>query len=284
MKKFQPVLLIVVLVSAAACTGGEDEPAKVARFRLSWIHSEDFTEVFEYNTEGRVSGWSVTTAPGSSAYKATFAYDSDEKKIAVVAEEDLVTERRLFSENMIVDDNGLAVSSSGTFTLRNGERVEMTKNYTMTFHYNTSRQLVRVDVSEWRVDGNGQPEATSLDWTAALEWTGNNMTEYREYTNPEYPLVSKAYSYFDNISFHYSPIVQKAMLRSYYLPLQYQGVLGRLSDNPVRSMVSTTRGQSSVPETFTYKVSASSVNSFVEEYTRQRDGRSTVFTVGWDIF
>ena len=113
-----------------------------------------------------------------------------------------------------------------------------------------------------------------------------NPLEYRiswipEFSNPEHPIINRTFTYFGGEFAHNMPVVQGSILRPYYLPLQYQGILGRQSVGLVKEMTAASNDRSFVT-TFSYDISTSVYSSIVESYSASRDGKETTFTLGWD--
>ena len=211
---------------------------------------------------------------------STFEYREQSNAIEIKSEETF-TEKEVwsFDETLYLNPDGTADRAVGTVVLNFGGS-RMTKNYTVDFQYNSSQKLVKLNTAERIVNDYGQ-EGSPLEWCAELEWVGNNLVKYTEFSNPDYPMVRKNYEYFGGLTADYLPIVQGCILRRYYLPLQYQGVLGMNSVGMVKRM-EVVSNNGDVTTDFSYKISSSIYSSFVEEYTKSRNGRESVYTVGWE--
>lgn len=282
MKRHLPALF-ALLTLLTSCSDN-DEPKPAPDFRLSWIGTDGAYELFKYNTSGLVEAWEyVEEAPGGGySYRATFIYSDGPGEIAIEAEEDHGADKRTFREQLRLNPDGTAAYAEGSVRIDflNGSR--MMKIYTKEFHYDAARRLTSVNISERRTDNAGWVEENPLEWTAELEWTGDNMTRYTEYTNPAYPHISKTYTYFGGIAAEYSPIVQGCIVHSFYLPLAYQGVLGRRSAGLVKSMTMSDLSGEYHPVEYTYDIATYSTGSRVEQYTQSRDGRAISYAVAWE--
>ena len=211
----------------AACNSNDDNPPVPLQYRISWIHSEDSYQLYEYDNEGRIAKWEYNE-PGPDltvSCSSSFTYPADGTSIAIVAEETRGDMALDFNETLHLNADGTASRAEGTVLLKRGDSL-MRKNYTAAFEYNHLHQLTEIEITEKRVDtATGSEETYPLEWAISLEWSENNLTGYSEYTDPEYPAVTKAYTYFGGAVPYHMPVVQGPILRAYYLPLQYQGIL-----------------------------------------------------------
>ena len=283
MKKLLRALFAMLPLLMTSCSNN-DEPKPVAEFRLSWIGTDGVYELFEYNTAGLVSSWkNVSESPNAECtYSASFSYPAGSDEIIIKAEEDHGSEIRNFDEKLRLNPDGTAAGAEGSVRIDFLNGSLMMKIYTKEFHYDAMRRLTAVNISERRTDNAGWVEENPLEWTAELEWAGDHMTRYTEYINPAYPLVSKKFTYYGGVSAEYRPIVQGCIVHSFYLPLAYQGVLGRQSVGLVKSMTMSDLSGEYHPVEYTYDIATSLTGSRVEQYTRTRDGRSTAFAVAWE--
>lgn len=278
MKSVYFVLLLALAVLIWSC-GSNEEPVSPPQYRISWIYADEAYHIFEYDVAGRIVKWDYNGSPNMSV-ASTFEYREQTNTIEIKSEETL-TEKDVwsFDETLYLNPDGTADHVVGTVVL-NFDGSRMIKNYTVDFQYNSSRQLVKLNAAERVVNDYGQ-EGSPLEWSAGLEWDGNNLVKYTEFSNPAIPMITKNYEYFGGQTVDYLPIVQGCILRRYYLPLQYQGVLGMNSVGLVKRMeVMSNNGD--ITTDFSYKMSASIYSSRVEEYTESRNGRESVYTVGWE--
>ncbi len=283
MRYLNYALPCMLALLTAACNSNDDNPPVPLQYRISWIHSEDSYQLYEYDNEGRIAKWEYNE-PGPDltvSCSSSFTYPADGTSIAIVAEETRGDMALDFNETLHLNADGTASRAEGTVLLKRGDSL-MRKNYTAAFEYNHLHQLTEIEITEKRVDtATGSEETYPLEWAISLEWSENNLTGYSEYTDPEYPAVTKAYTYFGGAVPYHMPVVQGPILRAYYLPLQYQGILGRLSEGMVKEMEYTSRDLHLV-SAFSYSAAVSANNSFVESYSIMQGGKETEYTIGWD--
>lgn len=274
MKKYHLALACYAIARIiASCTNSKNEPINPQEYRISSITSDDTHELFNYNTSGQISKWEYKEPKAS--FKASYSYIEEENAIAIASEEkDGGT--RIFDEKLYLNEKGNAVHAKGTAMIKLGNGEQMIKNYTVDFLYNSSCQLTKVNIVEMSTNETGMEASNALEWTAELEWADNNLIQYEEYSNPEHPMIMKEYNYFGPLKVLYMPIVQGCIVRSYYLPLQYQGILGKQSESLVKNMTvhSTTH--------FSYDIGTTIYTSNVERYTEIRNDKETIYTVKWE--
>ena len=278
MKSVYFALLLAFAVLTWSC-GTNEEPVTPPQYRISWIYSDEAYQIFEYDAAGRIVKWDYK-AEANMSVASTFEYQEDTKSIKIKSEENL-TDKDVwtFDETLYLNPDGTASRAEGTVILStDGSR--MTKNYTADFKYNSSRQLTKINTSEAVVNDYGQT-GMPLDWAVELAWKDNNLVKYTEYSNPDYPMIIREYEYFGGQTADYFPVVQGCIFRRFYLPLQYQGVLGANSVGMVKKMETAQVGGNFATE-FSYKISTSVYNSTVEEYTQSRNGREIVYTLAWE--
>lgn len=283
MKRFHLAISIAIAMLTVSCHEKEDVPSLSKQYHIKWITSDNSAQIFEYDNSELLSQWELHEDQ-SVIYKSSYTYPSDgDKRIAIVAEE-----RRsgndvwLFNEDLYLNPDGTAIRAVGTAVLKSGTG-QMMKNYTVDFHYNTSKQLTKVDIAERRTDGAGWEEPNSLKWSADLEWNDGNLSKYTEYSSPGHPMIAISYTYFGGASVDYMPIVQRPILRSYYLPLQYSGVFGKMSTDMVKTCETTSNGLQRT-STFSYHIGTSIKYSMIEAYNQLQDGKELEYEVIWEPF
>ena len=257
----------------ASCNSSKNEPINPEEYLISSITSDDTHELFDYDASGQISKWEYKEQEYS--YKASYSYIKEENAIEIASEEK-IADTRIFNEKLYLNQNGIADHAEGTVVIKFSNGEQMMKNYTVDFHYNSSCQLAEVNIAEKSTDETGWEASKALEWTAELEWADNNLILYREYTNPRHPTIEKEYNYFGLQQVKYMPIVQGCIVRSYYLPLQYQGILGKQSESLVKNMTihSTTH--------FSYDIRTTTYTSNVERYTEIRNGKEITYTIKWE--
>lgn len=283
MKHLNLVILCVLMSMLASCDD-KDEPVNPPQYRISWIYFDHSYQDFEYDSKGRISKFEYHESDPDwiVSYISSYSYPDNDNVISITSEEQFGTDIWSYDEKLYLNQDGTASHATGTAILSNddGEKL-MIKNYTMEFRYNSSGQLIKVNTTERRTNDTGWEESTPLEWSAELEWHDNNLVKYSEYSNPAYPTLTKTFSYFGGETAHYLPIVQGPVMRRYYLPLQYHGVLGKQSVGMVKTMeISSNQSQQTID--FSYDMSASIYNSRVEGYTELRNGKETKYTIGWE--
>lgn len=277
MRVYLDIFLVATLLGFASCSG-EEEAYVPVKYGVSVIEAEGFREVFHYNKEGLVESWEVTdTRFGYSNCKSSYEY-RDNGMIAISADIIVDDERKVFIEELYLNGEGIAEYAKGTATFFNNNlEVIMKKNYTANFEYDSEKQLKGVDVSERRTNDTGWEEENPLKWKVELDWSEGNLTRYLEYSNPSYPLVERSYSYYGGETVTFIPIVQDIICRYYYLPLQYQRVLGKQSEALVKDV---TYSDNRVYQ-FEYTLGVSIHDSRVEAYTEKYNGKETEYHLRW---
>ena len=154
----------------------------------------------------------------------------------------------------------------------------MQKYYTSDFQYNNLNQLTRIDIVEKRFEDNGWVEEKPLEWYIQIKWENRNMTECSSYYASGRIYDEKKYTYYDGVSVTYAPIIQHPILRTYYTPLRYQGVLGRQSADLVKSV----RFMDDVTWNYTFDITTFPSHSIVYDYTEDWSSREFKYTVGWE--
>ena len=242
MKMRSCISLLAVTVLICSCDEKKEPVSPSKSYRISHIECEknNYRQTFEYNADGLVSRLVVSQDEswGKSGIESTYEYSEDNRVIKISADErGLETARSVFSETLYLNANGTAKCAEGSvivYDYNTGD--ELKKNYTVEFQYDSFDQLTDISISETRADVTGWEDRESSDWKVELVWNEGNINEYSEYyTSPKRTLMSKrTYSYYEGLSFEYMPIIYKPILRYFYLPLQYQGMLGKRSESPVK--------------------------------------------------
>lgn len=282
MKHLNLVILCVLMSMSASCDD-KDEPVNPPQYRISWIYFDHSYHDFEYDSKGRISKFEYHESDPDwiVSYISSYSYPDNDNVISIASEEQFGTDIWSYDEKLYLNQDGTASHAIGIATLRNNDGLMITKNYTIDFLYNSSQQLIKVNTAEKRTKDTGWEEPTALEWCAELEWTDDNLVRYSEYSNPKHPTLTKTFTYFTGETAHYLPIVQGPVMRRYYLPLQYQGVLGKQSASMVKTMEITSDQREQMVD-FSYDISASVYNSWVEGYTELRNGKETKYTIGWE--
>ena len=244
MKMRSCISLLALTVLICSCDEKKEPVSPSKSYRISHIECEknNYRQTFEYNENGLVTSLVVSQDEswGKSRIEATYEYSDDNSVIKISAEERTVEiTRRVFSETLYLNANGTAKRAEGSFIkfIKYDSDYEIIrKNYTVEFQYDSFDQLTDISISEKRTDVTGWEEDKSLDWKVALVWDEGNIKEYSEYyTSPKRTLMTKrTYSYYGGLSIEYMPINHGPILRYFYLPLQYQGMLGKRSESPVK--------------------------------------------------
>lgn len=282
MKKYLTGIALTASLIFVSCDKS-DEPTASFHFNPVFIHSDDYTESFDYNNDGEIKEWNYLDSKTSTPVaKANYEFPNTENLIKISSMELRGDQKWEFDEHLFLNSDGTAKSAEGTVSIfyRSGEGMNllMKKRYTVNFEYNASRQLELIQIAEKRFDDYSE-ESQALKWNAALKWEGNNLIEYKEYANQSYPMILKEYSYYDGVEVDYAPIVQYPVLRSFYSPLLYRGVFGKLS----KGLVKTTILDNNYRTEYTYNVSTTTQYSIVEEYSRiSPAGEETKHVVGWE--
>lgn len=220
----------------------------------------------------------------SDEYNSTYKYFEEEGMIEISSEEKRGANIRVFNERLFLNQNGTASHATGSVTvLKEGEYLLMKKNYSVEFHYNSSRQLINIGIVEKLTDDTGWEEANGLGWFIELEWKENNLTKYSEYSNINKAIFSRTFTYYGVGAIHYMPIVQGPILRHYYLPLQYQGLLGAQSVSPVKDMRDTSNS-TTYSSTFSYDIATTIYISVIEGYSEHINGKEIKYTIAWDSY
>ena len=278
-------LLIAPLLAAplllASCDK-TDEPRTPKSYRISWIGEnvdDSSYQIFEYTDNGLISEWCCYD--DDAEYHAGYQH-SAEGIIDISAEEKSGDERRLFSERLRTSQ-GVAHRAEGTYQQYSADRLIIRKRYTADFSYTAGRHLAGISISEWITDSEGNDLGTPLTWSVTLNWDpAGNLVRYAEYTNPARPMLDAEYIYYGGETVSHLPLLQRPILRGYYLPLQYCGYLGEQSKSLLQKATYTSSG--TVDYSFSYDLSVSTLSSWVESYTVTGPTSTRDFIIAWDAF
>lgn len=273
--KFLLSSLVSVSLLSVSCAKNE-EPVHAVEYELTFIASDDDYEVFDYDDSGRISHWEYSDASHTMSYNATYNYAEAPRTILINSEEiRSEDDTRRFEETLHLDSDGTAAYAEGIAVLNMNGSV-MKKKYRKDFQYDSSRHLILVKISEKRFNDTGWEEQQPLEWYASLDWEADNLAKYTEYSNPSYPFLIKTYSYYGGVTVSSMPLIQGPVVHSFYLPLQYQGVLGRLSESLVKDC-----NYQDMTFSYSYNISATASHSFIESYVESALGKESAYTVGW---
>ncbi len=296
MKKFL-FLAVVVSMLTAACSKEKDTPIySPTDYRIAEIRSDNSLQTFSYDNDGRITRWQYSDGqPGNDrTITASFEYDTANRFITISSQETITylnsshepvsATVRAFEEKLYLNEEGTALRAEGTFTETNpaSSTVEMMKNYTADFNYDSTDHLTSISISEKTTDTTGWESENSLNWTADLEWADGELTKYTEYINPSRPFITRTYTYYGGDSATYRPVAFMYILRSFYLPLQYQGVLGKNSESLIRKVEIDQSSYGHHTVSYSYDVSVSTHDSFVEKYYENWNGSETVYAISWE--
>lgn len=297
MNKIIGVLLFLLPVLMCSCDE-KKEPVLHNSYRISHIEcdQDNYRQICEYNEKGLVSKWEeqYDDPEGKVGITSSYEYSDDNKIIKISSDELLfVGHRRVFSETLYLNANGTAQRAEGSVVIYHSQPdYELSKLYTVEFQYDSLNQLTDISISEKRSDFAGQEEQKSLDWFVEIGWNEGNMSEYSEYytsVKGRYLMAKTTYSYYGNNFVDYKPILNKPILRYFYLPLQYQGMLGKQSYCLVkRETISETylgEEKSSYNLDYSYDISTSIHDSRIESFNcvRSYDGEDLKYVVGWEL-
>lgn len=273
--KFLNSALVLVSLVTVSCTKNE-APVHTADYELTFIASDDDCEVFDYDDSGRISHWEYSDDAHTMSYSATYNYAEAPESILINGEEIRPEDdSRSFEETLHLTADGTAAYAEGVAVMNMNGRV-MKKKYRKDFQYDSFGHLILVKIAEKRFDDTGWEDQQPLEWYASLDWEADNLTQYTEYSNPSYPILIKTYTYYDGLTVYYMPVLQGPVVHSFYLPLQYQGVVGRVSQSLVKEC-----NNRNMTLQYSYDISTTTSHSFIESYVESKRGKETAYTVGW---
>lgn len=268
----------------SSCDKGENiEEDKIdhKQIRLAFIESEEdhqAHQVFKYNKDGLISEWNYNFT--STNITSSFEYNEDGSVITISSEEKSSLRMMFFNETLYLNPNGTACHAEGKVTLYESDYPLM-KNYTVDFQYDSSNRLILIKISEKRTDFTGREESYPLKWHVEIDWNGDNIEKYSEwYSTTSRLAYVAAYTYYDGDLPNYKPI-QEPILRFFYIPLQYQGVLGQQSKSLIKTKTASNPPGSDRVKEYSYDFSVSPNDSKVDKYYEIFLGKETEFTMGW---
>ena len=279
--KYLSALIAILSMVIVSCNNNDEPTPASTQYRISFIHSDELTQIFDYNSEGNVKGWHCLETPTSKTIAdASYDYDINESSVTINAEELHGDQKWIFEEILSLNIDGTAKSAEGVAGMYRVEdnSLLMKKRYSAVFKYNVAKQLKSISIVEKRITDNGD-DPYPLKWNIDFVWKNNNMTECREYVNPTSPMKVYEYTYYDGIGAVYAPITQYPVLRAYYTPLRYQGRFGVQT----KSLVKNATIDNNYTTDYSYNISTNSTKSIVEEYFEKLpSGRETQYTIGWE--
>ena len=299
MNKIPGILLFSLSVLVCSCDREkEKEPTLPKSYRISHIECEkdNYSQTFEYNEKGLISRWEECFDDPWGKYKSgiesTYEYSDDDSVIKISSDERIwSTERRVFSETMYMNADGTAKRAEGNVVIYYSDSdYELRKYYTAEFQYDSLNQLTNISIAEKCTDFDGWEDQKSLDWCVKIEWHEGNMVAYSEYTSSSrFSLMAKStYEYYGDSFVDYMPIVTSPILRYFYLPLQYQGMLGKRSDSLMKRKtifeIILGEEKSSYTSDYSYDLSTSIHDTRVEAFgtVRSYDEEELKYTVDWE--
>ncbi|MDE6304881.1 MAG: hypothetical protein K2M01_08700 [Paramuribaculum sp.] len=279
--KYSSILFLILSMTITSCQKNDDPGSPSSRHRISFIYSAKYTQLFDYDPDGKIKKWRHVENPASQTIAAaSYIYSADESTIQIDAEELHGDQRWIFDEVMSLDIDGIAKSAEGEARLYRvkDNSLLMKKRYSVNFSYNSLKQLNDIQIEEKRIIDNGQ-DPYPLKWNIDFEWNDENLIGYKEYTNPASPLTVYEYTYYDDVETEYAPIVQYPVLRAYYTPLSYQNHFGVLS----KCLVKKATVGNNYTTHYSYNISTGPSNSIVEEYFEKTpNDDETKHTIGWE--
>lgn len=287
MKKLINIPIFTFLLVMSACDKKEEPELSPTPLKISFIAPSDdnqetgYCEVFNYTNDNLISSWEYKDENNDIAIRSSYEYRDD--TILIACNE--IKRNWHYEERLYLNPNGTANRAEGRARVYDSidpSHVVLIKNYIVNFKYNSLNQLTDISISEKRANDNGWEESNSLDWSVKLTWDNNNLKNYSEFHNSSSPYIDVTYSYYDGTSINYMPILNRPILRSYYLPLQYQGVLGKQSEDLIKSYTVSQPQSFDYIKYFSYDLSLSVRNSMVENYYEKCNGKEIKYVVGWD--
>lgn len=303
MNKLLIILFLTLPILLFSCDD-KKEPALRNSYRISGIKcdKDNYRQTFEYYENGLIKRWGEHYGDNWDKIdiESTFKYDDDNNIIISKSDEFLSGTRRLFSDTLFLDDKGLALRAKGEVVIYHDYKNDddhgymIQKAYTADFKYDSLNQLIYIGTSEKHSDFPGWEEQKSLDWCVEMEWEDGNLAESGSYySSPSRrPMSKTTYSYYGGNSIEYFPILQTSKLRYFYLPLQYQGVFGKQSDDLVKAITFTDYGYNgettgSFTDKYSYDISTSIHDSQIEAFSiiyqdKEDEGQEYKYIVSWE--
>lgn len=278
--KYLSSLFVILIVVLASCSKDDDPTLPETQYKISFIHSDETSQTFDYDSEGNLKKWQYLETQSSQIIAdATYIYDTEVNSVKIDAEESHGDQMWKFEEILYLNIDGTAKSAEGIAELYQVEdkSLLMRKRYSAVFNYNVTRQLESIRIVEKRIIENGD-DPYPLKWNIDFVWSNGNLIESKEYSNPTSPLKAREYSYYDGVGADYAPIVQYPFLRAYYTPLRYQGYFGVQTKGLVKKCT-----VDNTTTDYSYNLSTNSTNSIVEGYLEKLpSGREIQYTIGWE--
>lgn len=279
--KYISSLIVIISMAIVSCNKNDDPISPSTQHRISFIYSDETTQSFDYNSEGNIKEWqNLETKSSQIIANASYNYDASGSFVKIYSEELRGDQKWMYEEVLSLDVDGTAKSAEGVVGLYRVEdsSLLMKKRYTVVFNYNVAKQLESINIVEKRIADNFD-DPYPIEWNIDFTWRNNNVIEYKEYTNSDSPLKVCEYTYYDAIGVEYTPIVQYPVLRTYYMPLRYEGRFGVES----KGLVKKATVDNIYTTDFSYNISTNSTKSIVEEYSEKlSSGREIQYTIGWE--
>lgn len=279
--KYLSTLIAILSMVVVSCNNNDEPTPASTQYRISFIHSDELTQTFDYNSEGNIKEWHCLETPSSKTIaNASYDYDINGSSVIINAEELHGDQKWIFEEILSLNIDGTAKSAEGVVGMYRVEdnSLFMKKRYSVVFNYNVAKQLESIRIVEKRIIDNGD-DTHPLKWNIDFVWNNNNLIEYKEYTNPASPSKVCEYTYYDGIGVDYAPIIQYPVLRAYYTPLHYQG---RFGVEP-KGLVKNATVDNIYTTDYSYNISTSSTKSIVDDYFEKLpSGREIEYTIGWE--
>lgn len=276
--KYLSILFLVSSLAITSCSKNDEPIHPSTQYRISFIYSDEITQIFDYNSEGNITEWHYLENTSSQTIaEASYDYDTDGYTVKINAEESRGDQKWIFEEVLTLNHDGTAKSAEGVVGIYRIEEnsLMMKKRYSVAFNYNIAKQLEAISIEEKRIADNAD-DPYPIKWNIDFAWKGNNLIECKEYVNPISPLMVCEYAYYEGVRGDYAPIIQHPVLRAYYTPLQYQGCFGELSKDLVKKVTT----DNNYTTEFSYNISS---NSVVEDYfEKSPGGKETRYTIGWE--
>lgn len=279
--KYLSTLIVILSMAIVSCNKNDAPTPPSTQHRISFIYSDDTTQLFDYDSDGNITAWQkLETKSSQTIANASYVYDADGSSVKINADELRGDQKWIFEEVLSLNVDGTVKSAEGVVGLY---RVEdsgllMKKRYTVVFNYNLAKQLESIRIVEKHI-ADYVDDPYPIEWNIDLAWSNNKVTGYKEYSNPAAPIKICEYTYYDGIGVDYAPIVQYPVLRDYYTPLHYQGRFGVKSSGLVKKITV----DNIYTTDFSYNISTNSTKSIVEEYSEKLPGgREIQYTIGWE--
>ncbi len=301
MDKLLTVLFLALSILFCSCDE-KQEPVVKKSYKIARIEGDvdNYFESFEYNDKGLISRWEEHYYEGSekSGVAATYEYNDDNSVIFISAEEVFADfQRREFSDTLYLDERGIADRAKGLAVIyrygKDGDYIYAQGYYKACFKYDSLDQLTLVDHSENRTPFLNWEGQGIFNGYYELEWKDGNMYEskyYSYYDSSKRAESKTTYSYYGGNLVDYNPVLQYAILRSFYIPLQYTGMFGKRSKDLIKEKTYTSYNsyEEGAPFSrtlaYSYDLSTTMYDSWVEGYNLvdQTTGKEYKYKVSWE--